>query len=754
MVKDGFDPLRPAEAFPQAAARTVADGQLRANLRRATGTIRQKRGDVVGELPDWQDLRTSGHAIKDAALAELDRHLLALEENVEARGGRVHWARDAQEARAVILRLIQEAGADRVIKVKSLTTEEMGLNDWLQANGITSVETDLAELIIQLAHERPSHILVPAIHKNRTEIRDLFSREMGLPDLADDPESLTQAARDFLRNRFLETAVGVSGANFAIAETGSLVVVESEGNGRMCLTLPRVLISVVGIEKVLPTFQDLEVFLQLLPRSATGERMNPYTTIFTGVHREDGPQTFHLVLLDHGRSHVMRDPFARSALRCIRCSACLNVCPVYERTGGHAYGSVYPGPIGSVITPYLTDSSEADSLPFASTLCGACADVCPVKIPLPEHLLRLRAHAVARAETTLSGRLALEALGMRALARTFADPRRFSEATRIPQALGQTGLQFAARFPGSPLAGWTRARDLPDPPSESFRAWWRHTHAPTETAPALPVPSETAPSPEPARSGASSGPTLRGRDRHQDRVRPDGSRTTAPPSQTDPGARAVVLARIREALRDRPPVNPIPRSYRVGTQATKDEVLQRLSERLADYGAGVNRAMDLRDGSVILHDLLLRYRAAHVVVPHDLDLPFAWRAACPQVVADGPGMPLTPEALQAMDAAVTGCRLAIAETGTLVLDGGVGQGRRALTLLPDFHICLVAAEQVVADVPTAVRILDPTQRPDDDGCPSVGPLTWISGPSATADIEFRRVQGVHGPRHLEVILYA
>src|ERR1700729_1114379 len=277
-----------------------------------------------------------------------------------------------------------------------MVTEETGLNDALAAAGIAARETDLAELIVQLGHDRPSHILVPAIHKNRTEIRDIFRREMAGADpaLSDEPAALAEAARRYLRRQFLSATVGISGANFAIAETGTLCVVESEGNGRMCLTLPQTLITVMGIEKVIPTWADLGVFLQLLPRSSTGERMNPYTSMWTGVTPGDGPQEFHLVLLDNGRTAALASAAGRSVLHCIRCSACLNVCPVYERTGGHAYGSVYPGPIGAVLSPQLTGTADNASLPFASTLCGACLDVCPVKIDIPSILVELRAQHV------------------------------------------------------------------------------------------------------------------------------------------------------------------------------------------------------------------------------------------------------------------------------------------------------------------------------------------------------------------------
>ena len=336
--------------FPEAARVALGDQQLRANLGRATTTIRTKRAAAVAERADWEALRLAGAAIKDEVLRDLPALLERLESTVTGAGGIVHWARDAAEANAIVAAIARDHGAREVVKVKSMATQEIELNEALRLEGIDVWETDLAEMIVQLGHDLPSHILVPAIHRNRTEIRDIFIDEMGRvgraapAGLSDEPAELAEAARLHLREKFLRARVAVSGANFAVAETGTVMVVESEGNGRMCLTLPEVLITVMGIEKLVPTWRDLEVFLQLLPRSSTAERMNPYTSMWTGVTPGDGPGEFHLILLDNGRTDVLSDPTGRQALRCIRCSACLNVCPVYERTGGQAYGSVYPGP--------------------------------------------------------------------------------------------------------------------------------------------------------------------------------------------------------------------------------------------------------------------------------------------------------------------------------------------------------------------------------------------------------------------------
>ena len=467
-----------ARRFPDAARTALADEQLRANHGNATRTIRTKRAAMVAEVPDWEELREAGRAIKTDTMARLPELLTQLEEQVTARGGVVHWARDAAEANSIVAELVRATGSTEVVKVKSMATQEIGLNEALAEQGITAWETDLAELIVQLGHDAPSHILVPAIHRNRQQIREIFLREMpGVdPALSDDPRDLAMAARRYLRAKFLSARVAVSGANFGIAETGTLTVVESEGNGRMCLTLPRTLITVMGIEKVIPTWRDLEVFLQLLPRSSTGERMNPYTSMWTGVTPGDGPQDVHLVLLDNGRTATLADEVGRAALHCIRCSACLNVCPVYERTGGHAYGSVYPGPIGAVLSPQLTGitggAEPNDSLPYASSLCGACFDACPVKIDIPHLLVNLRAQHVEVHQQT--HRLpSPEAVTMAAAAWAMSSPGRWGKAQSASRTGRMLGRRRGAitRLP-PPLSAWTDARDLPRPPKETFRQWW------------------------------------------------------------------------------------------------------------------------------------------------------------------------------------------------------------------------------------------------------------------------------------------
>ncbi|MBK7820341.1 MAG: iron-sulfur cluster-binding protein [Tessaracoccus sp.] len=465
--------------FPKAAKAGLANAQLRKNLAHATTTIRAKRVARASEVPDWEDLRTAAAQIKDRVGRHLDTYLLQAEAAMTAAGITVHWARDADDANRIVADIAKVKGVDEVVKIKSMATQEIDLNEALEAEGIAAWETDLAELIVQLGHDLPSHILVPAIHRNRSEVREIFVEEMGrygtpAPEgISDNPPELAEAARVHLREKFLRAEMAVSGGNFIVAETGTLVIVESEGNGRMCLTLPKTLVSVVGIEKIVPTVEDLEVFLKLLPRSSTGERMNPYTSMWTGVTEGDGPQDLHVILLDNGRSRVLSDPTGRAALRCIRCSACLNICPVYERVGGHAYGSPYPGPIGAILGPQLRglDDARDRALPFASTLCGACNDVCPVRIPFTDILVHLR-HKVVEHKT------ADHATGEQAIMKTAAwvmsDGAHLAEAQLATRTAGAVfGKRWLGKLPIPIASRWLRARDVEAPPKQTFRQWWK-----------------------------------------------------------------------------------------------------------------------------------------------------------------------------------------------------------------------------------------------------------------------------------------
>jgi L-lactate dehydrogenase complex protein LldF len=468
-----LDPLL-APPFPQAALPMLRNPQLRKNVGHAIDVIQAKRAKLVAEKTDWQELRSAASAIRAQALGNLGAYLEQFESKCTAAGGKVHWAADAAEARHIILDLLREEKASEVIKIKTMTSAEIQLNPFLEAGGVKVFETDLAEIILQLGEDEPSHIVVPALHVNRSQVREIFARRMGLDNLSDDPQALTAAARNYLRRKFLDIPTAISGANFLIAETGGVAVVESEGNGRMCLTLPRTMITLAGIEKVLPRFQDLEVMLQVLARSATGERMNPYTSLWTGVTPGDGPQRFHVVLLDNGRSSILARKTERQTLKCIRCAACMNACPVYRQTGGHAYGSVYPGPIGAILTPQLMQMHHAQSLPYASSLCGACYEVCPVKINIPEVLLELRSQVVNQERRHMGRFFDPMYLGLKAANLLFQQAWRF----HLAQRLGRIGLRLFTKKDGwihsLPSIGgkWTQTRDLRALSSQTFHEWW------------------------------------------------------------------------------------------------------------------------------------------------------------------------------------------------------------------------------------------------------------------------------------------
>lgn len=709
-------------SFPKLAKAELGNTQLRANLARATTTIREKRLRVVKELPDWEELRSAGAAIKDYVLDHLEELAIELESNVTRRGGVVHWARTGEEANDIVVELVKATSATSVVKVKSMVTQEIGLNAALERQGIAAYETDLAELIVQLGNDLPSHILVPAIHKNRSEIRDIFLQEMGRSGLAapagltDEPSALAAAARAHLRDRFLNATVGISGANFLIADSGGLVIVESEGNGRMCLTLPQTFISVVGVEKIVPNWESLGVFLQLLPRSSTGERMNPYTSIFTGVTPGDGPEQFHLVLLDNGRTSALADPEGREVLRCIRCSACLNVCPVYERTGGHAYGNTYPGPIGAVLVPQLRKGSRSaleNSLPYASTLCGACYEACPVKIDIPRILVKLRTDVVdaQRSEHPRDPEL----VAMKIVDATFSSPRRFQGLVRFGGVVARTARRTKIRHLPPPLSRWTSGRDAPLPPAQSFRAWFSATHPPT---------------PE-ARAARDSEPPAN----HQTGASPAG----APAVPHDGDSRNAMIASLATPHRDvdNGSVKAESFSFRRVGELTAEERVALFTERLVEYRASV---VESSEEAVADHvrSFLARQGSTSVVSPRDL--PPSWLVD-PGAVAAVDDPPLSVAQLDEIDATVSACAVAISETGTIVLDTGPRQGRRIISLIPDHLIVVVEESQIVELVPEALARLDATAT-----------QTWISGPSATSDIELERIEGVHGPRVLDVII--
>jgi L-lactate dehydrogenase complex protein LldF len=459
---------------------TLADPRLQLAIYTATGRLKESRINTVAHdvLPDYQELRTQANAIKKHTIENLDHYLEQFERNVQARGGKVVWCKDATEVSDFVLSLARERRARLIVKSKSMTTEEIDLNERLEHHGLESVETDLGEYILQLAHERPYHIVAPALHKTRYDVAEIFTKNLHVPEETV-PEKQTAIARAVLRDKFLAADIGISGANFLVADSGAVCLIENEGNARLTTTAPKIHIAVAGIEKVIPRAQDLATFLKLLARSATGQALSVYTSFLSGARRKesgeiDGPDEFYVVLLDNGRTKLLPDRSRRQSLYCIRCGACLNTCPVYRKIGGHSFPWVYSGPIGAIITPQFMGVAHEPGLPFASSLCGACGEVCPVKIDIPKILLDLRSE-VKKSETR-ENQNRWERLAFRAFAWLATHPRLYAMAGRMaaaaaPATDGAWIRQMPLNF--GPIKAWLSARDLPPPPAKSFRDLWR-----------------------------------------------------------------------------------------------------------------------------------------------------------------------------------------------------------------------------------------------------------------------------------------
>lgn len=468
------------ENFVENAQAALRDAPLQQALDLLVSNFVPRRVAAMEALGNAEELRSQARAIKEHTIAHLDEYLERFASNLERLGVKVHWAQDAAEARDIIAHIAQEAGARIIVKGKSMATEEIHLNPHLEERGYEVVETDLGEYIIQLAHETPSHIIAPAIHKTRQQIARLLHEKLGTPYTEVIPE-MTQIARNALRQRFLQADMGITGVNFGIAESGSMVLVTNEGNGRLSSTMPRVHVAVMGMEKLIPRLSDLAVMLQVLTNSATGQKISSYVTMLTGPRRShdlDGPETMHLVILDNGRSAILRSA-NREALYCLRCGACLNVCPIYQNIGGHAYGWVYPGPIGAVLTPMFIGLDRAHHLPRASTLCGACRDACPVKINIPHLLLNLRRQSVERGDAPW-----IEKALFSLWAVVMQQPRLYRWGVALARLLQAPFVKqgWLSSLP-APLDGWTRSRDFRAIASKSFRERWHETLRHEQPAP-------------------------------------------------------------------------------------------------------------------------------------------------------------------------------------------------------------------------------------------------------------------------------
>jgi L-lactate dehydrogenase complex protein LldF len=466
--------------FDRKVHSTLADANLQLAVYTATGRLKDKRIEVTSDawLPDYQELRTHASALKKHTLDNLDHYLEQFERNVVVHGGKVVYCKDATEVSDFVLKMAKDRSASLIVKSKSMTTEEIDLNERLEHHGLESVETDLGEYILQLAHEKPYHIVAPALHKTRYDVADIFTRELHVAHETE-PEKLTAIARRVLREKFLHADIGISGANFLIADSGAIVLVENEGNARLSTTAPKVHIAIAGIEKLIPRAQDLATFLKLLARSATGQLLSVYTSFLSGPRRPgevDGPEEFYVVIVDNGRTKLLPDKSKRESLHCIRCGACLNTCPVYRKIGGHSFPWVYSGPIGAIITPQFMGVSHEPALPFASSLCGACGDACPVKIDIPRILLELRSE-VKKAETR-DGQNRWEKLAFRIFAWVMSHPRIYEFAGRVAASMAPAGDgRWLRSLPPpmgiGPVRAWLKDRDLPPAPPKSFREMWR-----------------------------------------------------------------------------------------------------------------------------------------------------------------------------------------------------------------------------------------------------------------------------------------
>lgn len=472
--RDELD-TQPFELSPMSlrkrTSQALGDSQLRKNLRGTLGAVAYLRQLAISEVDNWEELRRHAHQVKTHTLARLAHYLVQLEERVVEQGGRVVWTGSAREASQFIVDLAHRKEIRSVVKSKTMTGEEIHLNQALERARVKPVETDLGEYIVQLAGQTPSHIIAPALHLSKQQVSGLFTEKLGM-EPTEDVEEITRTARKVLRRQFLRARMGVTGVNFAVAETGTIVVVENEGNARLCVSVPRIHVAVMGIEKVVPRLADLPVFLKLLIRSATGQKISSYVNFVNGVRREgemDGPSEFYLVLVDNGRSQTLQDEVLRETLACIRCGACLNFCPVYQNVGGHAYGSTYQGPIGAILTPQLASEGDSSEHPFASSLCGACQEVCPVKIEIPRMLLALRERTQQRKNARAS-HIPVEKTAMQLWAWAMQSEQNYRRASRWSRRLHSLASAWGVlRFFLPPLRRWSEQREWPEVPPKTFR---------------------------------------------------------------------------------------------------------------------------------------------------------------------------------------------------------------------------------------------------------------------------------------------
>ncbi len=733
------------ETFGENARAALADTQLRGALRNATTLFGTRRRAAARSLKNWEELRAQARAIKEETLLHLDRYLEQFVANAEKCGAKIHWARDGAEANRIICQLVLERNARLVVKSKSMTTEEIHLNAGLQSAGIDVVETDLGEYIIQLAGEVPSHIIVPAIHKTRGQIAKLFSEKLGTQH-TDGVADLTATARRVLRQRFAEAEVGISGVNFAIAETGTILILENEGNVRLTSSLPKTHIAVMGIEKLLPRFADLDVFLKLLPRSGTGQHLTTYQSLITGVKRnrtDEGPEELHIVMLDNGRSRMLAHPVTRQSLACIRCGACLNACPVYQQIGGHAYGSIYPGPIGAVITPQLIGLGKAGQLPFASSLCGACREVCPVKIDIPELLLHLRAEIAEALPSSHSadGLRPKQHRGERLVFRLWSGvmtrPKLYGWATRLGRLMqglvvrrkriGKLSGAIAHLAP--PLGAWTDARDLRPIEAHNFRELWRARLA-DDTRGAEMMPNA---GPDNARQQIL--------DSIRSHLKASQSHDLLHMEQVKAAAGSAELAQGNAF------------SLVLPTQegATELLLLDAFAVNLESVGGRCFRVRSEAELARALSQILAGLQTSPLCVRRiAVTEAGIISRAIRQLENEFELVTVSPDAASLFDydVGITTAQGGIAETGTLVIQSDL-EKNRLISLVPPVHIAIVESSTIRWTLGEALAALCRDMKSVTDLSRAI---TFITGPSRTADIELTLAIGVHGPQELYVIV--
>lgn len=710
----------PKHQFLDDAARVTADLTHRRRILSAMDKYRVARAGTQGTFQDWEGARRIASATKKAAVGRLHEHLMEFERNAAARGTQVHWARDTEEARAIILGIIRDKKARRIIKSKVMTSEEIHLNELLEREGFGVIESDLGEFIQQLKQEAPYHFVFPCMHLSREEISELFEdRIKSAP--SNDPEELTMIARRWLRDKYIQADVGITGANFIVAETGMISITENEGNARLTGALPKTMISLVGIEKVVPKLADLALFLPMLATAGTGQGLTCYNTAYGGPRQTgepDGPDEWHVVLLDNHRTALLADAEQRDALHCIRCGACLNVCPIFKNIGGLSYGTTYQGPIGSVITPHLRGLQDWKHLSGASSLCGACTATCPVKIDLHHHLLHNRRNAAREKPAPLEG------LAWRIFARSINQPLVYKAGARLAR-LGQPLHRLVAGTALDPMRAWTQSRTPPRLAAQTFKEWWRARGGAGARKPVS--AAETAPCSA----------------RHPEvSTVPHGTRTAGGAIT----ARDITLGRIREALRDVTQAAP-PRVSR----ASLREVMPAVDDPLALFTAHAKtlRAdfFDLPDEVAARAKLqeLAQTLGWKKIATHHGRLTDALVPRHLPVLDTTHGYDVAE--MESCDAGITECDALIAQTGSVLLTARSGGGR-ALSVLPEHHVVLARRGQLLPDLTAAYDYLHEFYGA---AWPSL--MTFITGPSRTGDIERILVLGAHGPKRLTILLF-